>query len=767
MDPEPTRQPAPRHDAVHSQALLNAILESLPFRVWACDTEGRCVLQNSVSIRDFGEFIGHKAEELPLPAEQIARWRSSVERALAGEVVTHETEIPWNSESRTYRYVIAPIREGAATLGVVGVDIDITDQRRTETALTISEERLRSVTENAPDIIIQVDRDRTITYINQVFPPFHIDQVIGSNVDQWIPPSYRPIVRKEIEDVFDHAQPGRYETEGIGRNGELAWYSTRISPVVIDGEVASAILICSDMTERQRSETALRESEERFRQLASSIAEGFWLIGLNPERLLYINTAFERIWGVPAAELYNTVRGGETWIHPEHRGRVHEIFDDWLAGLCDSFDVEYRIVRPDGSTRWVHDHGARIYDENGKFYRASGIVRDITERKLAEQALRESEARYRLLADHSSDLITRHALNGQWLYLSPASKTLTGYAPDDLIGQDPFGYIHPDDRDRCRALLAETVKTGRGTAATYRVRRVDGQYIWFESQARAVLDRRTGEVMEVITTSRDVTERIDAYRQLRQREADLAHTERLSTMGEMAAELAHELNQPLYAIANFAEASLGRLNQHAGEWTEPQDLRRWVEQIAQQARRAGEILRRMTQFVRKGELDPERLDLNALIGDVAVLLEFGIRSQGTHVEYDLAQPLPQVVADRLLIEQVLVNLVRNAADAMDETPPDRRRLIVRSFRAADDMVGIAVIDSGRGLPPGQADRLFESYFTTKPNGTGMGLAICRSTIAAHHGQIWAENNPTGGATFQFVLPVASRDFPQSTANESL
>ena len=566
-----------------SRALLDAIIESLPFRVWACDPDGRCILQNSVSLRDFGDFVGHTAAELPLPAEPIAGIQQDVARALAGEVVSRETTVPWNTEARTYRYVIAPIREGDTIRGAVGVDIDITDQRRTEAALTVSEERLRSVTENAPDFIIQITRDGTITYINQIYPPFRLEQVIGSNVDQWIPPSYRPIVRRAIEDVFTLAQPGRYETEGIGRNGELAWYSTRISPVILDGEVASAILICSDMTDSQRAESALRESEERFRQLASSIAEGFWLIGLDPERLLYINTAFEHIWGVPAAELYNTVRGGEMWIHPEHRAKVHEIFDDWLTGLCDSYDVEYRIVRPDGSTRWVHDHGARIYDEQGKFYRASGIVRDITERKLAEQAVRDSEARYRLLADHSSDMITRHDPSGRWLYLSPATRGLLGYAPEELLGGDPFEHIHPDDRDRCRALLGEMLKTGRGTGATYRVRRVDGQYIWFESQARAVLDRRTGEVTEIVATSRDVTERIEAYRQLRQREADLAHAERLSTMGEMAAEMAHELNQPLYAIANFAEASLGRLTQHVGNWTEPPDLRRWVEQIAQQA----------------------------------------------------------------------------------------------------------------------------------------------------------------------------------------
>jgi PAS domain S-box-containing protein len=491
------------------RALLDAIIQSLPFRVWACDRQGTCILQNPVSVRDFGPFVGKNAAHLPLPPESLASWQRGVAQAQAGQIVTQEVNVRWGGATRAYRYIVAPIRDGDAIRGTLGVDIDITEQKQ------------------------------------------------------------------------------------------------------------------------------------------------------------------------------------------------------------------------------------------------------------AEQVIRDSEERFRLLADHSSDVISRHGPDGRWRYLSPACRAVLGYHPDELVGLDPFEFIHPDDRGHCLLLMQTLVETGQAPPATYRVRRSDGQYVWLESSGRAVTDPRTGAVSEIVATSRDVTERIESARQLRQREADLAHAERLSTMGQMASELAHELNQPLYAIVNFAEACLGRLPQSVAG-SDQADLRRWLEQIAQQGRRAGDVIRRITQFVRKGELDREPLDLNQCIRQMSVLLEFGSRGKGIHVAYDLATPLPSVVADRLLIEQVLLNLVRNAAEAMEETDPARRRIVVRTFRSDDGGAGVAVVDSGRGLPSEHSDRLFEPYFTTKPDGTGMGLAICRSTIDAHNGRIWAENNPGGGATFQFVLPPAHRG-PQQPA----
>jgi C4-dicarboxylate-specific signal transduction histidine kinase len=252
----------------------------------------------------------------------------------------------------------------------------------------------------------------------------------------------------------------------------------------------------------------------------------------------------------------------------------------------------------------------------------------------------------------------------------------------------------------------------------------------------------------------DVTELRQAEQALRQREAELAHLDRLSTMGQMSSELAHELSQPLYAIANFADAGLGLVDQP--EQLNRGELRRWLEQIGQQARRGGNVLKRITQFVRKGELRRQPLDLNECVRNVAAMLEHELRRRTVEVRIEPLEERAMVFADALLIEQVLVNLIRNAEEAMDAKPADKRSLVIRTFAGEPGLVGIAVGDSGPGVAAEAANQLFESYFTTKPQGTGLGLAICRSTIEAHGGRIWASNNPSGGATFQFLLPASDQ-----------
>ncbi len=276
-----------------------------------------------------------------------------------------------------------------------------------------------------------------------------------------------------------------------------------------------------------------------------------------------------------------------------------------------------------------------------------------------------------------------------------------------------------------------------------------------ETLERRVVEK-TKHLLEFNQKLETADELIAANQKVRQREVALAHSERLATMGQMAAEFAHELNQPLYAICNFSAATQEWLHEQAQAGKNVAEVQRWVEQIAQQSHRAGEMIRRVLQFVRKGKLNRERLDLNAVIRELALLLKFGMRNRSIQVEFELTPGLAPVEADRMLIEQVLVNLVRNAAEAMEATPPEQRRIVVRTFQAEDGMVGVAVSDQGLGLRQEHIDRLFEPYFTTKKNGSGMGLPICRSTIDAHRGRIWAANNPGGGATFQFTLPVVGR-----------
>jgi two-component system sensor kinase FixL len=491
---------------------------------------------------------------------------------------------------------------------------------------------------------------------------------------------------------------------------------------------------------------------------------------VNPEQLLYVNPAFARIWGVAEDVFYSGVRVGESYIVPEDFDRVHQAFNDWLSGKLTSYNVEYRIRRPDGQIRWVHDHGAKIHNLKGEVHRVSGIVRDVTDQKRAEAILRESEERYRLLAENSSDLIMRISGEGV-LYASPASKLLLGLEPHEVRDGRLFEkLVHPDDVQRLFAVRDVFMETGKTISVTARFRHVNGEYKTLDLQAKAMptttsaLDALmpsspVSAGMEVLLTVRDATDRVDAARRLRQREVDLAHADRMSTMGQMAAELAHELNQPLYAIANFASVSMGALAQAGNDPAAAiGKAQHWLDEISKQSRRAADVIRRVNSFVRKGELDPSTFDLSECVRALEPLLEVAARGHEATIRYELVEPLPMILADRTLIEQIIVNLVRNAVEAMEEAASAERNISVRTYRE-NNGVGLSVSDTGPGLRPEVMERLFEPYFTTKASGTGMGLPICRSTLEAHQGQIRATANATPnadgsqGAEFRIWLPV--------------
>jgi C4-dicarboxylate-specific signal transduction histidine kinase len=359
---------------------------------------------------------------------------------------------------------------------------------------------------------------------------------------------------------------------------------------------------------------------------------------------------------------------------------------------------------------------------------------------------------------------------GVCLYASPASRLLLGMEPFEIKHLGLFSQIvHPDDAPRLSELNRMFTGAAQSVELTARFRHAAGDYRSLDVQAKVVGDlginddEAVGEAHELLVTVRDATDRIDAARKLRQREADLAHADRMSTMGQMAAELAHELNQPLYAIANFAKASLGTLEQRdaaGGDAAGGIDkVRKWLTDIHQQSRRAADVIRRINMFVRKGELDPSTFTLTECVRGLETLLEVAARAHEATIRYELLEPLPTIRADRLLIEQVIVNLVRNAAEAMEDVPAGERQITIRTYgeRAG---VGLAVSDTGFGFQADVAERVFEPYFTTKESGTGMGLAICRSTIEAHQGTIVGERNPLPGpggrhgAQFRVWLPVA-------------
>jgi two-component system sensor kinase FixL len=378
-----------------------------------------------------------------------------------------------------------------------------------------------------------------------------------------------------------------------------------------------------------------------------------------------------------------------------------------------------------------------------------GIIHDLTESKRAERELREREERLRSILDTVPDGIIIIDEKGMIESFSPAASRMFGYPVDQLIGRNVSMLIPPGDREHHDGYLERYLATGEkriiGVGRVATGRRADGSTFPLEI---VIGELRLGERRVFTAFARDITEKQNAERRLQETQSELLHVTRLTAMGQMSAALAHELNQPLAAIMNYARAAHRILEPVEDARTEK--ARGLLEKTAEQATRAGNIIRHLRDFIDKRESTRHAEPLHQIIGEAVALGLVGAADANVKVEVALDPQLPAVLVDRIQIQQVLVNLMRNAVEAMEQVAD--RRLTIQSGRASDAMALVTVSDTGPGLPEAVRERLFEPFVTTKSEGMGIGLTICRSIVSAHGGRIWAAPNGAQGLSFNFELP---------------
>lgn len=363
--------------------------------------------------------------------------------------------------------------------------------------------------------------------------------------------------------------------------------------------------------------------------------------------------------------------------------------------------------------------------------------------------LSESERRMALAVEATNLGIWVRDLIGPSVWASDRWRALFGFADAEPITFEAFvGRIHPDDRDATRASLADGVRTG-SYEVEYRVAMPDGGTRWMASRGRATFDA-DGEPTRVWEVSQDVTQRKLAESEQLAQQARTAHLLRVASLGELSAAMTHELNQPLMAIMSNAQAAqrfLSRDDPDLGE------IREILQDIVADDERASAVIRRLRPLVRRGDPDPRPFAVEVLVEDVLKLMRGDLTAHGVLVVSELEAGLPQACCDVVQIQQVLINLILNARDAMASTPPAGRKLTVRATRVAK-AVQVSVTDSGGGIPGGDEEKIFEPYHTTKSDGLGLGLSLSRSIIIAHGGKLWAERLPGGGSAFSFTIPEA-------------
>ncbi len=547
----------------------------------------------------------------------------------------------------------------------------------------------------------------------------------------------------------------------IRREGEST--SRRISingrPLVDDrGHQLGGVIVFRDITERRAAEQALRESERRYRLLAENATD---MISQHDEdgRFTYVSPACRRILGYEPEELLD-LRPRDL-VHPDDRASVISARIDRMRSR-DTITRVYRMRRKDGSYVWLESTSRRdmLPDEGDD--RIVVVTRDVTGRRIAEEALRLVQTAIEQVGD--SVMITDAELDlpgPRILYVNPAFEKMTGYREGEVVGKTPRLLQGPHtDRavlDRVRAAL-EAGEPFHGQTVNYRKDRTPFYIEWHIAPIRS----DQGTLTHWVSIQRDVTERREQEELKRRHQAELAHVGRLTTMGEMASGLAHELNQPLSAIGNYVNGCLRRFE--AGQIDEAQ-VRDALQRVGQQAERAGQIIQRLRGFVKKDEPKRGPIDVNQAVRDAVGLVAHDAQAQRIHIELALEPGLPTAEADQVQIEQVVLNLLLNAIEA--STPPDSIPpasaaadptgvQVTTQYLASRQQVVVRVIDQGVGVSDEELDHIFDPFFTTKPAGMGMGLNISQSIAEAHLGRLWATRNPGRGMTFHLVLPASGR-----------
>jgi PAS domain S-box-containing protein len=377
------------------------------------------------------------------------------------------------------------------------------------------------------------------------------------------------------------------------------------------------------------------------------------------------------------------------------------------------------------------------------------FIRDITDSKLAEKRLRESELNLRQMTETIPEMLWSATAEGTIDYCNARVLDYTGFSAEEIMGSGWTKLLHPDDVER----TARTWRSCVATGAPYRVEirtfhAADRTYRWCVTSALPLLDQQ-GRILKWYGTVVDMHDWRHAQEELRNTQAELARVARVMTMGELTSSIAHEVNQPLFGIMTNTDTCLLMLS------TDPPDIdgaRETTQRTMRDANRASDVIKRLRALYSKKDPSPELMDLNQATREVISLSLSDLQRWRVIVLQELADNLPLLMADRVQVQQVIMNLVRNASDAMSSVDDRPRELLIRTKREEGDRVQLSVKDAGVGFEPQAADRLFEAFYTTKNEGMGIGLSISRSIIEAHEGRLWATANDGPGATFSFSIP---------------
>jgi PAS domain S-box-containing protein len=734
--------------------------------------------------------------------EDAALVKQTIERASQdGKNFEHEYRLLMPEGLVKHVHVVAhAISDDPGSIEFVGAVMDVTEQRHARAALETaldeikkSQDRLRLVIDTIPAHVWSAQADGSVDFINQ-----RALESFGLSIENARGWGWRSILHPDDLERFVGAwqaalaagEPMESEARLQRSDGEYRWWLIRNVPLRDElGNIIKWYGTAIDIEDRKRAEETLRRSESYLAQAQRLTQSGSWAWNVRTGARFWSQETF-RIFGCDPEKVKPTWSDILERVHPEDRPAIVQKAK-METTLKEDSEFDWRIVLPDGRIKHLHSIAHPVMDESGEITEIVGTLMDVTERMRAE-ALRDGESRIlemiardapleeileklvRVVEAQFAGLLCSVLLldeDGQHLrhgaapgLPEPYTKAIDGLSIGPNAGscgtamyrrepvfvtdilQDPLwepyrGVAEPYGLRACWStpILAHSGKALGSFAMYYREPRSPSPA---ETRALEMATHLAGIAIER-KLAREERER------LRQAQADLAHINRVTTMGELTASLAHEIKQPITAAVTNARTCLRWLGR---DHPDVEEAREAASRIVKDATRAADIISRISLLFKKGAVKRELVDVNEVIREMIVLLRAEATRYSISVRTELAEHLPQVMVDRVQLQQVLMNLVINGIDAMKDVD-GKRELAIKSQRRENEQLQVSVSDTGLGLPPQQADQIFDAFFTTKADGTGMGLRISRSIIETHGGRLWVADNPRRGARFCFTLPT--------------
>ena len=662
------------------------------------------------------------------------------ELAATGSATVEISLITKKGKRIPFEYKVSLIEITGGENIAISIGRNITERKKAMETLRISEANYRSIFDSANDAIFvhDIENGKILSvnqkacemfgYARKAFEKltvgdlsFNAQPYDQEHVLQWI--------KKAVKEG-----PQLFEWICKHKTGQNFWAEINLKLAVIEGE-NRMLAILRDITERKQAEEKLKESEEKFRMLSESSSIGVFYTD-KEGMVLYTNPAWQKITGFSLNESLDF-----KWANALYYEDKPKALADWADCLKKGkgYKGEFRFIDKKGKIKWVYTTTSPVKTRDGRIIGHVGSNQDITEHKRAEEEIER-------IFNMTGYMVCVADLEGSFIRVNSSFEQILGYSCEELLKRPYLDLIHPDDKDKTIAVLKEKLSSGIqviGFENRYRCK--DGSYKWLSWTSRPVVEEGV-----TYAIAHDITERKKARDEADRHQMEAAHAARLSSIGEMASALAHELNQPLCAILTHAEGCLAISRQDCADM---EKLRSKLATVAKQAERAGAIISRIRGFARKGKAQKSAIDLNEVIGEVMSLIHAQVERAKILIELNLDEGVQSVPANRVQIEQVILNLVRNSVDAMQDAKPANRKLTITSSMIPENTVEVTIRDRGKGIDKKNAERIFQPFFTTKPEGLGLGLSISQSIVESHSGRLYVKENSDNGATFCLALPA--------------